>query len=277
MNILITGASGFVGQSLIKSLVKYDHSITACIHKTELDFDVKIVKVDFMKMLNITDWLPLLKGIDVVINCVGIISENSKHSFNVMHNLSPIALFKACEKTDVKRIIQISALGADDSAIVKYHKSKKQADDFLRKSPCEWFVLRPSLIFGQGGTSYRFFKRLSNLFITPLIGSGDQKIQPVTIEYMIKVIERCIVSKQPNQTIDVVSRKAITYKQWMKQLRCKKSSIRFMPIPKSWINRVAQLLSPFNLTLISRDNLIMLEQNNTADYLPLKTFMEKLN
>jgi len=124
MNVLITGASRFIGGHLMQALLKTQHNISACIHKTELPYDIKILKCDYADMLIFTDWLPLLNGIDVVINCVGIIEESNKHSFDVMHHSAPVALFDACEKTHVSRIIQISALGADDSAIVNYHRSK---------------------------------------------------------------------------------------------------------------------------------------------------------
>lgn len=273
MNILITGASGFIGQNLIKSLISSEHNITACIHKTELPFNVKIFKCDFAQMLKITDWLPLLMGIDVVINCVGIITEDKKHRFDVMHSKAPIALFKACAKTHVKRIIQISALGADDSALVNYHKSKKQADDYLRTSSLDWFILRPSLIYGKGGKSFGFFKSLSNLPITPLMGDGKQVIQPININDMIDVIKKCITAKQVNQTIDVVGN-SITYKQWMQQLRDKNSPARFIQTPMALMKLSSWLLSPLNLQLLSKDNLIMLEQNNVADFIPLKNFME---
>ncbi len=273
MNILITGASGFIGQNLIKSLLESNHSITACIHKSELPFDIKIYKIDFAQMLKITDWLPLLIGIDVVINCVGIIAQNKKYSFEVMHHLAPVALFKACEKTYVKRIIQVSALGTDDSALVGFHKSKKLADDFLRSCSLEWFILRPSLVYGEEGKSYNFFKLLSNLPLIPLMGGGEQLIQPITINRMVAVINKCIESKQANKTIDVVGDKAISYKEWMQQLRAKKSLARFINIPMKLMKFLAWLLSPLNLQLLSKDNLTMLEQNNVSDVLPLHEFM----
>ncbi len=274
MNILITGASGFIGQNLIKSLLNSDHNITVCIHKSELPFEIKIFKIDFAQMLMVTDWLPLLMGIDVVINCVGIIAENRKHSFEVMHHLAPSALFKACEKTHVKRIIQVSALGADDSALVDFHKSKKLADDYLRGCSVDWFILRPSLVVGEGGKSYGFFKSLSNLPLIPLMGDGEQLIQPININRLVAVIEKCMVTKDCNQTIDVVGEKVISYKQWMQQLRKKQSTARFINIPMKLMKFMAGLLSPLNLQLLSKDNLIMLEQNNVGDYAPLKSFME---
>ena len=277
MNLLITGASGFIGRNLIESLLASGHNISACIHKTELPFNVKVFKFDYAQMLKVTDWLPYLTGIDVVINCVGIIAENKKHSFDVMQAIAPIALFKACEKTQVKRVIQISALGADDSALVAYHKTKKQADYYLRNSCLEWFVLRPSLVYGGGGKSYKFFQKLSRLPLIPLIGGGEQHIQPVHVDVLIQIIEKSLLMKKVNQTIDVVGPQAISYKDWMIKLRQEQSihsKPRFVRIPMGLMQFMAKLLRPLNLQLLSKDNLTMLQQNNVGDYLPLKNFLE---
>lgn len=278
MNILITGASGFIGQNLIQSLIDTEHSISACINKTPLPFNVKIFKFDFANMLKITDWLPYLTNIDVVINCVGIIAENKKHSFEIMHEKAPIALFKACEKSQVKRVIQVSALGADNSAQVAYHKTKKQADDYLRNSTLEWLVLRPSLVFGEGGKSFNYFQKLSKLPLIPLIGKGQQLIQPVQINLLIKTISKSIKTKQAKQTIDVVGEQAISYRDWMIKLRQNQSKLskpRFIKMPMGLMVFIAKLLKPLDLQLLSKDNLTMLQQNNVGDYLPLKTFLEK--
>jgi uncharacterized protein YbjT (DUF2867 family) len=274
MNVLVTGASGYIGQNLIKGLIHTEHNLTACINKKELAFKVKVLKLDFTEMLQSSDWLPYLIGIDIVINCVGVIHENKKNSFDVMHTKAPIALFKACEKIKVKRVIQVSALGADDFAIVSYQKSKKQADDYLRSSRLEWFVLRPSLVYGSGGKSFNFFQQLSKLPIIPLFGNGEQLIQPVNIDVLIKTIKTCLLTKNTNQTIDVVGEQPISFKNWMKKLRKNQSKPRFVMLPIVLIKFFAQLLRPLNLQLFSEDNLTMLQQNNVGDYLPLKAFLE---
>jgi uncharacterized protein YbjT (DUF2867 family) len=275
MNILITGATGFVGYNVLKELLKLNHSISACIHKAELSVPCKVFKVDYRHMQQAQDWLPLLHNIDVVINCVGIISESSKARFNVLHASAPIALFKACQHSDVKKIIQVSALGADDSALVAYHKTKKQADDYLKQSNLNWFILKPSLVYGEQGESYRLFKRLSNLPLIPLVGKGQQLIQPVHIDVLVQTILHCLHSNtKTNQSLNVVGPKAISYQTWMQSLRTKKSKARFLAIPFKLMLFFAKLGSFFGLKLLSPDNLTMLKQNNIADITPLQNFLE---
>jgi uncharacterized protein YbjT (DUF2867 family) len=275
VNILITGATGFIGSHLLKRLLEGKHSVTACIHKSELSKPCKVFKVDYMQMQHAKYWLPLLKDIDVVINCVGIIAEIPKTSFEVMHHLTPVALFKACEQASVKKVIQISALGADDSALVDYHKTKKHADDYLKQSKLDWFILKPSLVYGEDGESYSFFKKLSNLPLIPLIGDGQQLIQPIHVEVLVETIMRSLETETNSQLeLNIVGPQAMSYQQWMLSLRTKKSKARFLCIPFKLMMYFAQLGKLLGLKLLSPDNLTMLKQNNTADVTPLQNFLK---
>ena len=273
MNILITGASGFIGNHIVNELSQDNHNITACMHKTPVK-NSKNIAIDFINMQSEDGWMPHLNNIDVVINCVGIIAETKTQSFDVMHHITPVALFKACEQSGVKRVIQISALGADEKAMVAYHKSKKQADDYLRSSHIEWFILQPSLVYGKGGESFQFFQWLSRLWLIPLIGQGKQMIQPVHINTVVQTIKQCLMTIETNQTIEVVGKQAISFKDWITSLREKKSKPRYISIPTGLMKFIARLFKPFKFKLISEDNLIMLEQNNTGDYNKLKSFLE---
>ena len=262
MNILIVGSRGFIGSHLSDALMSY-HNIHVC-------------NQDFNKMTEPERWFPFLENIDAVVNCVGIIKESKSRTFETTHHKTPVALFQACEQKGVKRVIQISALGADPSATTSYHKTKKQADDFLRQSNLEWFILYPSLVYGENGKSFAFFKKLSNLPMILLVGNGQQLIQPVHIDILIKTIQVCLSSEQSRQAINVVGEKPLSYKQWMQKLRTKGSKPWFVPIPLWFVRLAALILKPFNLQFLTNDNLTMLQRNNIADFTPLKNLLENL-
>ena len=276
MNILLTGASGFIGTHLLHALLQNNHHIIACSHSKSIKPEAKIqsIQTDFTKMQTIEDWLPHLKNIDVVINSVGIIAESGKQTFEKLHYRSPSALFLACEQAGVERVIQISALGADDAAIVPYQKSKKQADDVLRKMDLDWFILRPSLVYGSGGKSFALFKKLSNLPIIPLIDNGKQMIQPVHISDLIATVLRCLEDDvPPKQTINVVGKQAISYKNWMISIRTRQSKPCFLSLPFSLIIKLSRLGKYLQLPLLNPDSLRMLQQNNIAASRALTAFL----
>lgn len=265
MNILIAGASGFIGQHIVKRLLLADHNIVFIDRRHGYDFN---------QLTNKESWLPLLKNVDAVINCVGIISETRQQSFSVLHHLAPAALFHACVEADIKRVIQISALGADEQAISHYHLSKKAADDVLRSLNLEWFVLRPSLVYGRGGKSMAMFQHLARLPVLPLMDGGNQIIQPIHINDLTETVLKCLMSDQIKLTLDLVGAYSLTFIDWLQLMRNaeNKSPARVIPMPFNMVlglSRIAQHILP----IFTPDNLRMLREGNFADVKPLADFL----
>lgn len=265
MNILLTGASGFVGRNLHTRLLALGHSIRCASRRSGFDF---------RRMLSPDDWAPHLAGIDAVINAVGIIGETWRQKFETLHARAPIALFRACADAGVRRVVQISALGADHTAFSPYHLSKRAADDFLRTLDLDWFVLRPSLIFGRGGTSAELFIRLARLPRIPVIGDGLQGLQPIHIGDLVATVVRCLAASETRQTIDVAGADTIAFGDWLQSMRLAQG---LPPAPLLHIPyRLAMALSHAArhvLPLLQADTLRMLRAGYHADHRPLARFL----
>ena len=260
MKILVTGSSGFIGQHVTARLKDEGHDVIAASRKTGVDFNV---------MLETSDWLPHLEAIDVVINCVGIIAETRQQRFNILHTRAPAALFKACEQVGVTRVIQMSALitdGTDEKSFTPYQLSKKAADDVLRNLSIDWFILRPSLVYGEGGESTRFFKMLAKLPLLALVSGGRQKIQPVHIMDLVDVVSACLTAQPARRTIDVVGPQAMTFAQWIQRLRQQtgKGQAFIIPLPYKGMLLISYLLN-YWVPLLHPDNLRMLQQGNFSN------------
>ena len=265
MNILLTGASGFLGRNIAAALLGAGHTVVPVSRRSG---------IDFRRMRTPQDWLALLDGVDAVVNAVGIIGETRGQSFALLHTQAPMALFDACLQAGVRRVVQISALGADASAGSAYHLSKRAADDGLRSLPLDWFVLRPSLVYGQGGASAGAALRLAAWPRIPVIGRGDQMLQPVHVSDVVATVLRSLTAAEAGLTLDVVGPEAISCADWLQRLRRAQglAPARLLCVPYSLVLALAALGR--GITSMARpDNLRMLQRGSTADMRPLERFL----
>jgi uncharacterized protein YbjT (DUF2867 family) len=268
MNILLTGANGFVGRNIAAALTAAGHRIKPVSRRDGIDFAC---------MTTPTCWLPHLNKIDAVINCVGIIGEQGSQRFEPLHTLAPSALFRACREAGVRRVLQISALGADHTAFSAYHLSKRAADDVLRTLELDWFVLRPSLIYGKGGKSAELFMRLARMPIIPVIGDGLQKLQPVHISDVVATVMQCLTSRETGKTLDILGMETLTFTEWLQWMRRAQGlqPVPVLRVPFPLALAFARVVRHFN-PILQPENLRMLQTGYRADAQPLAHFLGRM-
>ena len=239
MRVLVLGASGFIGSHAAAALRAAGHDTVAA-------------KIDFTRALRAEDWLPALHEVDAVLNAVGIIRERGRRSFNTLHYAAPRALFDACKVAGVRRVVQISALGADESARSGFHRTKRRADEYLAGLDLDWAVVQPSIVFGEGGGSARLFALLAALPITPVPGDGRQSVQPIHIDDLVEALVK-LLGVPTKIRLHAVGPRAITLREWLRLLRAQMGlgRARFMQVPL-W------------LVPVERETLQMLQRGNTA-------------
>ena len=239
MKVLVLGTGGFIGGHTAAALRAAGH-------------EVRSGKLDFTRALKPEAWLLSLEGVDAVVNAVGIIRERGERTFNTLHYAAPRALFDACRSAGVRRVVQISALGADEAARSRFHRTKRGADDYLASLDLDWAVVQPSLVYGEGGESARLFALLAALPLTPVPGDGRQRVQPIHIDDLTEVIVK-LISVPMKIQLQAVGPREISLREWLRLLRAQMGlgRARFLEIPRA-------------LLPIDRETLQMLDRGNTA-------------
>ncbi len=271
-NVLVTGAGGFVGSHVVVALLRVGYEVICCGRneaKLRRRFPTcKVVEYDFCSSLPNERLDTLLKDVSVVINAVGMIQEHGKSTFEAVHRRGPIELFNAAERAGVRRVIHISALGADAQATTNYHKTKRDADESLKTLSLEWVILQPSLIYGPGGRSFAFFSSMAALPILFMPGRGDQSIQPIHVDDVAAGIIRLIASDAVSRvTLPVVGPEPVTFRQFMEAIRGWLGLSRGYTVfvPMGIVRLMARIGTILRSDFVNTETVSMLCRGNTAD------------
>ncbi|MDN3921532.1 SDR family oxidoreductase [Roseateles violae] len=271
MVVLLTGATGFLGSHLLSALLAARHQVV-CVVRRPSEGDaaegVRYLPGDFARDHAAADWLPRLDGVDAVINAVGILREQGAQRFEALHLRAPSALFQACAQAGVQRVLQISALGADEQAASAYHLSKKAADELLLSLPLPSVaVIQPSLLYGPGGGSARLFSLLASLPICPLPGQGRQQLQPLHIDDAVEAILALLARPAAGGRIALVGPVPLALRDFLAALRAALGlgRPRFLPLPERLMAVAARVGDRWPASLFDSDSWQMLQRGNTAD------------
>lgn len=159
--VAVTGATGFVGRYVVRELLRQGYAVKALARdhakaKGVLPEKARVVGGD---VLNQADVDELLQGCQACINLVGIIREKrgsgNTQTFRGIHVQAPRVLVSRCEALGVGRFVHISALGARDTGVSEYQRTKWEGEQVVRLSELEWTIFRPGLIHGPDGEFVR--------------------------------------------------------------------------------------------------------------------------
>ncbi|MGH8237654.1 MAG: complex I NDUFA9 subunit family protein [Steroidobacteraceae bacterium] len=265
MNVLLTGASGFIGSHLARALRTAGYVVIEA--RRDIGDVTAAVPVDFTRDLSARDWLPRLAGVDAVINAVGILRQHGEQTFERIHKRAPQALFTACVAAGVRRIVQISALGAD-RGVTRYFLSKRAADDYLATLPLDWTIVRPAMVFGPGGSSARLFEMLAHLPLVPLPGRGEQRVQPIHIADLTEALVRVLAEATTSRTrIELVGPQSLSLRELLVSLRAAMhlGPPRFLPIPMPLVRVGARVAGVSPMSPLDSETLSMLEAGTRGD------------
>jgi len=185
LNICLLGGGGFVGSHLLPLLAARGHHVMvptrrrARIKHLLVLPGVDVVEADIHDPVALQ---ALFTGRDAVINLVGILHERKPGDFQRAHVELPRKVLAACSASGVRRLLHMSALGADPASKSRYQQSKSAGESLVREAPgIEATAFRPSVIFGPGDSFLSLFAHLLKLApVVPLAGAGA-RFQPVFV------------------------------------------------------------------------------------------------
>jgi len=273
LRVLVLGADGLIGRAVCDALQAAGHRPVRGVRHRQGSGGAGVghVEVDFAHDTRQADWLPRLQGIDAVVNAVGIFAEHGAQTFRRIHTQTPRALFAACRAADITRAVQISALGADEHASSRFHRSKRAGDAALHAMVPTGTVLQPSLVFGPTGASSRMLMLLAWLPLAVLPGSGRQRIQPIHVDDVAALVVRLLEDNGGPPNVAAVGPQPLSLARYLAVLRHALGGgrLRVLGIPTAWLARFGRLGGHW----VDREALAMLDRGNTADAAPVARWL----
>jgi uncharacterized protein YbjT (DUF2867 family) len=201
--ITVFGGSGFLGRHLIRRLAKSGAVIRAAVRDPVAAHYLKpmgdvgqiaLVRADVTRPAEVA---AAVAGADQVVNLVGILHGRGRYSFDAVHAQAPGHVGRAAAAAGVKRLVHISAIGADPRSPSAYGRSKAAGETALQAEFAGATILRPSLMFGPEDQLFNRFATLARIApALPLIGGGDTKFQPVYVGDVAQAIVSALANPQ---------------------------------------------------------------------------------
>ncbi len=197
MRILLIGATGFIGSAVAARLASQGHEVIGAARRIDpaarrLPVS-RWVALDLRRATTAEAWLPHLTGMDAVVNCAGTLQDNQRDSTEAVHESAPAALWAACERAGVRRVIHFSAMGVDRGALSRFSSTKERGDAALAARDLDWVILRPSVVVGRqaygGSALFRGLAAFPVLPSSPEAGPLDIVQLDDVVETVVRLIE----------------------------------------------------------------------------------------
>ncbi len=198
LSICVLGGTGFVGSHLVSRLVRDGHRVRVLTRNRDRHRELLVLPGLELVDFDVHDGAMLaeaLRGHELVVNLIGILNEAGGGTrFRRVHAELTRKVVGACKSAGVPRLLQMSALRADEDAPSEYLRSKGLGERYLREDagPVAWTLFRPSVIFGPGDSFLNKFAALLRRFpVIPLARAGA-RFAPVYVGDVVEAMVRTI-------------------------------------------------------------------------------------
>jgi uncharacterized protein YbjT (DUF2867 family) len=268
VKILVTGGTGFVGPSVVRALAGKGHELKLLVRDSTRSRELPGRPV-VGEMTNSASLRTAVEGVDAVVHLVAI-RQGSKEQFERVMEQGTRDLVAAAKDAGAGKFVLMSALGTDEDTkdLVPYYHAKWEEEQAVKSSGLEYVIFRPSFVFAREGGILPTFRKLAKLSpVTPIIGSGKQKIQPIWIDDVASYFAAALDKPEArNRTFELGGPDAVTWNEFWQRLKAALGQRRpsvHVPVRLMRINAVVTERLPGNIPL-TRDLLTMLEHGDNV-------------
>ena len=217
MTVLVTGATGFLGRHVAQQLLETNHEVRVMVRSPGSESVLQTPPTDVCYG-NVTDPDALAeacRGISEVIHLVAVIRGGPRQFDAINRQGTANVVAAAREAGSVRRFVHLSAVGAANAPRLRYLHSKWLGEQEVVNGGLPYAIIRPSLIFGPGDEFTNAIAALvRSLPITPVIGSGNNRLQPIHVEDVARCVTLSLSGNiRGNRIVEIGGPEQLSYSE----------------------------------------------------------------
>ncbi|WP_018855187.1 complex I NDUFA9 subunit family protein [Rhizobium sp. 42MFCr.1] len=272
--VTVFGGSGFIGRHVVRELAKRGYRIRVAVRRPDLAGFLQplgnVGQISFvqanLRYRNSID--RAVDGADFVVNCVGILHEAGRNSFEAVQEFGARAVAEAARGVGAK-LIHISAIGANAHSDSAYARTKGRAEAAIHAIKPDAIIYRPSVVFGPEDSFFNKFADMARIApALPLVGGGKTKFQPVYVVDVAEAVAKAVEGKvTAGQVYELGGPEVLTFRECLEvMLKTTWRKNRLVSLPfgiASLIGSIASLI-PFVTPPITSDQVRLLKKDNVV-------------
>ena len=279
--ILVTGGTGFVGGHVVHALRSAEKDVRVLVRDPRKAERLEVWGASLARgdVNDPTGLRGAVEGCDTVIHLVAIRQGREERFQRVMIG-GTRDLLAAATAAGVRRFVHMSALGTTEQTkdLVPYYRAKWETEQLVKSSAIPFVIFRPSFVFGVDGGILPTFMKLARFApVTPIVGSGRQRIQPIWVDdvagYFLRAVD---LDAATGKTFELGGPDVVSWNEFWERLKAVRRSRRpsvHVPVRLIRLNALVTERLPGDIPL-TNDLLTMLEHgdNVASDTSAVDTF-----
>ncbi|MBU1375816.1 MAG: complex I NDUFA9 subunit family protein [Alphaproteobacteria bacterium] len=239
--VTVFGGSGFVGTQAVRYLAKAGWRVRVAVRNPNLAYKMRLLgdvgQIDVVQT-NIRNQASIERALDgatASLNLVGLLRETGRQGFQAIHVMGARNVAEAARSMGVRRVVQMSAIGADANSTSKYLRTKAEGEAAVREIFPDAVVVRPSIVFGNGDSFFNKFAAMAQLSpALPLIGGGHTRFQPVFVGDLGQALARAVIDDDSaGRTFELGGPGVFSFKELLEKMLAETDQRRLL-IPVPW-------------------------------------------
>jgi uncharacterized protein YbjT (DUF2867 family) len=269
--ILLTGGTGFVGGHVVRALREADRPVRCLVRNRGKAGELEALGCELVEgdMTDAASLRRAVEGVDIVVHLVAI-RQGSGEQFERIMTQGTRDLIAAAKEAGVARFVLMSALGVSEESkdLVPYYGAKWEMEQAVESAGVPYVIFRPSFVFEHDGGILSTFSKLARLTpVTPIIGSGEQRIQPIWAGDVAAYFDKAVdLESATNRKFELGGPDVVTWNEFWARLKSVRGIRRpsvHVPVGLMKVNALVTERLPGNIPL-TRDLLKMLEHGDNV-------------